>query len=504
MGCEEVLKSNMRQAKTDNPLITVVTVVLNGELYIENTILSIINQTYDKIEYIIIDGKSTDRTLDIIGKYQKQIDQLVSEPDNGIYHAMNKAIDLATGQWIIFMNCGDSFYDKDVIRSIFLRNIIDHDVTYGDTQFVYDDGTKRIFTAKNLNDFWQGLRFYHQSVFVKTAIAKYQKFSMDYKISADFNFLFNLYQSHHSFFDTKTVIANMAAGGKSYNQRVLAFQECRKSARKHIKSSTQKLKLEWYYFVLILKVRINFLIRRVLPKKVFMWVLNVKDKIAFLAKLMRLGIWTKTSQLIVVLFNDLLRRLYSNGTFYGFHFDLTRTINVKKPDITVSLRKFQRNDISRFFNFRTQDYTNLKKLRKALEYLFFIKSGIPTCYVGMTEDEYPCVMCWLLEPDKNEDIQSFFQSGLPLLKTHEVFCEYVMTHPRFRGHQLMKWITEKLFEIAAEKGFHLAIAFVNKQNSLSLKASLKIGWQPFLVKKVRWRFFKRRITFEPFSGDKYF
>ncbi len=126
MGCEEVLKSNMRQAKTDNPLITVVTVVFNGELYIENTILSIINQTYDKIEYIIIDGKSTDRTLDIIGKYQKQIDQLVSEPDNGIYHAMNKAIDLATGQWIIFMNCGDSFYDKDVIRSIFLRNIIDH------------------------------------------------------------------------------------------------------------------------------------------------------------------------------------------------------------------------------------------------------------------------------------------------------------------------------------------------------------------------------------------
>lgn len=489
----------MQTVKTDRPLITIVTVVFNGELYIENTILSVINQTYDNVEYIIIDGRSTDRTLDIIGKYENLINRLVSEPDHGIYDAMNKAIGLATGQWINFMNCGDSFYDNDVIRSIFSRNTINYDVIYGDTRFVYDDGTKRIFAAKNLDDFWQGLRFYHQSVFVKTTLAKCQKFNMNYKIAADFNFLFNLYQNRHNFFDAKIIIANMSIGGQSYNQRVLAFQECRRSAREHIKSPKQKLNLEWYYFVQILKIRINFLIRRILPQKVFMWVLKAKDRIRILKELIRLGIWTKTFQLIAILFKELLRRLYSNETFYGFHFDLTKTIAVKIPDIPVSIRKLKRNDIPIFFNFRTQDYTKLKELRIALECLLFIQSGIPTCYIGTTEDEYPCVLCWLLEPVNNADIQSFFQNGLQLLKTHEVLCEYVFTHPRFREHRMMEWITEKLFVIAAEKGYHLAIAFVHEKNTVSFNAALKIGWRPFLVKKVHWFLFNRHITFEPIA-----
>jgi len=491
---------HMPPAKTDSPLITVVTVVLNGENYIEDTLLSVINQTYDKIEYIIIDGKSTDRTLDIIEKYENYIDRLVSEPDHGIYDAMNKAIDLATGQWINFMNCGDSFHYKDVIRSIFSKNTSNHDVIYGDTRFVYNDGTTRIFRAKNLNDFWQGIRFYHQSVFVRTTLAKRQKFSMNYKIVADFNFLFHLYQSHHSFFDTKIVIANMATGGLSYNQRVLAFQECIRIARKHVKSPSQKLKFECHYFLLILKTRLNFMIRRILPQTVFMRVLNAKDRIAFLAELMHLGIWTKISQIMALLFKEVLRRLYSNETSYGFHFDLTKTITVKKPNISASLRTLQRNDITRFFNFRTKDY-NSEELRKAVECLALIKSGIPTCYVGTTEDEYPCVMCWMLEPDNNEEIQSYFYSGLPLIKTHEVLCKDVYTHPRFRGNRLMGWITERLFEIAAEKGFHLAIAFIHEGNAVSLKISPKLGWRPFLIKKVRWRLFKRRITFEPFSSE---
>ena len=445
-------------------------------------------------------AKSTDRTLDIIGKYEHYIDRLVSEPDHGIYDAMNKAIDLATGQWINFMNCGDSFYNKNVIHSIFSKNTSNHDVIYGDTRFIYDDGTKRIFRAKNLNDFWQGQRFYHQSAFVRTALAKRQKFSMNYKIAADFNFLLHLYQSHHSFFDAKIIIANMATGGQSYKQRVLAFQDCRRSARKHIKSPGKKIKLEWDYYLLILKIRLNFMIRRILPQKVFMRVIKAKGRIAFFAELVRLGIWTKILQVIAVLFEELLRRLYSNETSYGFHFDLTKPIAVKEPHISVSLRTLQRNDISGLFNFGKEDY-NSKELRKAVECLTLLKSGIPTCYVGIAEDEYPCVMCWLLEPDKNEDIQSYFHSGIPILKTHEVLCEYVYSHPRFRGHHLMGWITEMLFNIAAEKGFRLAIAFIHEQNIVSLRTSSKIGWRPFLIKKVRWRLFKRRITFEPFSSE---
>ncbi len=82
------------------PLITVITVVYNGEKYLEETIQSVINQTYPNVEYIIIDGGSTDETIDIIKKYEDKIDLWISEKDEGIYDAMNKGIYLATGQWV--------------------------------------------------------------------------------------------------------------------------------------------------------------------------------------------------------------------------------------------------------------------------------------------------------------------------------------------------------------------------------------------------------------------
>lgn len=108
--------------------ITVITVVYNGIDYIEDTILSVINQDYSNIEYIIIDGKSDDGTMDIVEKYATKISYWVSESDNGIYDAMNKGIKVATGDWIIFMNCGDYFFSSDIITQVFSQMLIGIDV----------------------------------------------------------------------------------------------------------------------------------------------------------------------------------------------------------------------------------------------------------------------------------------------------------------------------------------------------------------------------------------
>ena len=94
----------------NNPKITVVTVCYNAVKDIEKTILSVVNQTYDNIEYIVVDGGSKDGTVNIIQKYEDRITKWISEPDKGIYDAMNKGILMATGDWINFMNAGDYFY----------------------------------------------------------------------------------------------------------------------------------------------------------------------------------------------------------------------------------------------------------------------------------------------------------------------------------------------------------------------------------------------------------
>ena len=105
-----------------NPLVTIITVVFNGEQLIEETVLSVLNQSYNNVEYIVIDGGSDDGTLKILSKYNDKIDYWLSEPDNGIYDAMNKGIALASGEWINFMNCGDRFASTDVLNFFLERN----------------------------------------------------------------------------------------------------------------------------------------------------------------------------------------------------------------------------------------------------------------------------------------------------------------------------------------------------------------------------------------------
>ena len=127
--------------KESNSKITIITVSYNAATSIEPTILSVINQTYPNIEYIVIDGGSNDGTVDIIKKYQNKISYWVSEPDKGIYDAMNKGIRMATGDWINFMNAGDTFFCDTSLNLLFIPEPeSDIDIIYGDTEFIYAFG----------------------------------------------------------------------------------------------------------------------------------------------------------------------------------------------------------------------------------------------------------------------------------------------------------------------------------------------------------------------------
>lgn len=111
-------KGFMKDDPDTGPLVTVITVVRNGQLYIEETIQSVLNQSYDNLEYIIIDGDSTDGTLDIIRRYEDGIDLWISQPDTGIYQAMNKGVRLAAGRYLHFLNADDHYTDIRVIERI--------------------------------------------------------------------------------------------------------------------------------------------------------------------------------------------------------------------------------------------------------------------------------------------------------------------------------------------------------------------------------------------------
>jgi glycosyltransferase involved in cell wall biosynthesis len=134
--------------KNENPKVSIVTVCYNAEDFIEETILSVLDQTYFNIEYIIIDGKSTDNTLKIIDKYIKDISILVSEKDNGVFDAMNKGIKISTGDWVIFMNAGDTFYSENTVTLLNLNNKEEIALVYGNT--ITSNITRSPFSQKSL------------------------------------------------------------------------------------------------------------------------------------------------------------------------------------------------------------------------------------------------------------------------------------------------------------------------------------------------------------------
>lgn len=184
--------------KKTKPLISIITVVFDGELTLEKTILSVINQTYEHFEFLIIDGNSTDGTHEIIDKYKSSIDFVMIEKDNGIYDAMNKGLRYAKGEYLFYLNSGDIVYEN-TFKYIFKeeKKVFCFDVVYGN---IINAGTNKVVKALPLNEIKQGMIFCHQAVLLKKEILEIFKFDTSYKIAADFNLFLKLYLANKSFY----------------------------------------------------------------------------------------------------------------------------------------------------------------------------------------------------------------------------------------------------------------------------------------------------------------
>ena len=202
--------------------ISIITVCFNSVKTIESTIQSVIQQSYVDLEYIIIDGGSTDGTIELINKYDNIIFKWISEVDKGIYDAMNKGISFATGDIIGILNSDDSFYNNDVvseIASVFLSNNI-LDAVIGNIVFINNrNNIIRNYTSKNWNTnmFAWGFMPPHPSFFCKRYLFEYfGAYKTDYKIAADFEILLRFLHIHKiSFKYISLITTKMRMGGAS-------------------------------------------------------------------------------------------------------------------------------------------------------------------------------------------------------------------------------------------------------------------------------------------------
>ena len=169
------------------PLISIITVVYNDVNHIEDTIKSTLSQTWNNLEYIIVDGNSDDGTVEIIKKYEKHLIWL-SEKDNGIYDAMMKGARLASGEWLIYRNSGDFFFSNSAIELVFSHyNDCGESIIAGGTRFFINDSFKDNMPNILCHSYFEYVPFDHPSTFIRRSVQLKYPFRLDYKNSADYN-----------------------------------------------------------------------------------------------------------------------------------------------------------------------------------------------------------------------------------------------------------------------------------------------------------------------------
>lgn len=206
---------------------SIITVTYNAEKSIRSTLDSISQQDKELFELIVIDGASTDRTISIVDMHFQEVDMLISSPDKGIYDAMNKGISLANGEYIIFMNAGDCFYDKDTLLSVhkFLsKNPVD--LYAGSAKVVYNCGAVKEKKAELIRDNCFYTPVCHQSLYAKATLMKSMLFDcVNFKYAADFDFMMKVINCGGTSFVTDSPLSIVTAEGVSDIARIKVWRE---------------------------------------------------------------------------------------------------------------------------------------------------------------------------------------------------------------------------------------------------------------------------------------
>ncbi len=215
-----------------SPVFSIITVTYNAAQWLERTVLSILGQSYPHIEYIIIDGGSTDGTVNIIKQYESGIAYWVSEPDQGLYDAMNKGLRKAAGEYVWFVNAGDTLFSMDIIQQIALiiqKKKLLPDVIYGETAITDKDGRqvamRRLKAPEKLTwkSFRMGMLVCHQSFIARRESAP--EYDLQYRFSADYAWCIECLKRARRITNTRMILSNFLEAGMSEVNRKASLQE---------------------------------------------------------------------------------------------------------------------------------------------------------------------------------------------------------------------------------------------------------------------------------------
>ena len=214
--------------------ISVITVCYNSVTTLQDTLESVLRQTYPDVEYIVVDGASKDGTKELIEKYAPKFSgrmKWISEPDQGIYDAMNKGIRLATGDYLCFLNAGDSFHEDDTLQQM-VRSISGNelpDVLYGETELVDKEGhfirMRRLAAPEVLTwrSFKQGMLVCHQAFFAKASLV--EPYDLQYRFSADFDWCIRVMKKARTLHNTHLTLIDYLEEGMTTQNRQASLRE---------------------------------------------------------------------------------------------------------------------------------------------------------------------------------------------------------------------------------------------------------------------------------------